>query len=868
MRAVTSTRNWLPILALAGLPAAASGGVYEETVAPFLKQHCSACHNSQAQTAGVSLDYADEAAALEHPYVWEDVKRMIARGSMPPAGLPRPDAAGVEAVIAWVDASLERAKANWEPEPGRVTARRLNRTEYNNTIRDIFGVDLRPADEFPVDDSGYGFDNIGDVLTVSPALMEKYLVAAGKVARAVVVTDRTPPAPAVRRFTAPRGEGEVKTIGGEGEIAYSPEGRLAVTYRFPATGEYELDLNYVDRRRVPPPPDPWMHEIPKAIEIFSKSDAPVVTERVVRDQLGLDRRQAREMVSRNDGRRAGDEWEAPREKFVSRLNDRWGFLKHQINEPPPPPPPALPVELRLDGKLLKSYLADRDDSTPGAEPFTMRLEAGEHRFEAEILSPQGERWNPNARDWAQYRAATTVLASRMVFVDSLEVKGPYNAEPPPLPESHLRIVECNPAGPAEQDRCAKIILSKLARRAYRRPATPEEVEKLAEFVRLARDAGAPFEEGLQTAIQAMLVSPRFLFRIEEDPAEGEDVRDLGDYELASRLSYFLWSSTPDDALLSAAGRGELTTRAGLRAQVSRMLGDPKASALIENFAGQWLQLRNLDRATPDPELFPAFNKVLARDMRRETELFFESLLRENRSVLDFLDAKYTFLNERLARHYGIDGVEGPEFRRVAVDGNKRGGILSQASVLTVAAYPTRTSPVLRGLWVMETILNSPAPPPPPNVPELDETQVGLTGSLRQQLEQHRTNPSCAVCHNRIDPLGFGLENYDPVGRWRDRDGNFAVDASGELPSGERFESPGELKALLRNSEGDQFVSGLIEKMLTFALGRGVERKDSAVVEAIRAEMADNDYRFSSLIEGIVDSVAFRQRGGEETTSDD
>lgn len=814
------------------------------------------------------MDFTDEAAALEHPYIWDDVKRMIARGSMPPKGFPQPDAESVKAVIAWIDDVVAKAAANVKPEPGRVTARRLNRTEYNNTIRDIFGVDLRPADDFPVDDSGYGFDNIGDVLTVSPTLMEKYLSAAGKVARAAVVTDRTPPKPAVVRFTAPRADGEIRTIGGVGEIPYSPAGRLKITYRFPATGDYEIDLGYVDRRNVPAPPDEWMHKIPDAIALAESSDKPEYSDIEISEALDLSPRQAREMLARSKGEKRGERLVAKRKLFLDALKARWKFLEDKIDDPTPPPPPALPVVLRIDGKEIQRYLADKDPETPGADPFQMRLSAGEHTFEAEILSEAGERWDPNSIPWTEYRAATTAPAKRMVFVDSIEVKGPYDAEPPPLPESHERIVECSPEAWAKQERCAKAILSKLARRAYRRPATAEEVDKLVRFVRLAVDAGAPFEEGLQTAIQAMLVSPHFLFRIEEDPADGETVRDLNDYELASRLSYFLWSSTPDEELLTAAGRGELATDAGLKARVRRMLADPKSDRLIENFAGQWLQLRNLDRVTPDPELFPTFSKWLARDMRRETELFFRSLMREDRSVLDFLDAKYTYVNERLAKHYGIEGVEGAEFRRVEVDGNRRGGVLSQASVLTVAAYPTRTSPVLRGLWILETILNAPAPPPPPDVPELDEAKVGLEASLREQLEQHRSNPSCAVCHDRIDPLGFGLENYDPVGRWRDKDGKFPVDATGRLPTGERFETPGELKALLRDTEGDQFVRGLVEKMLTFALGRGVERRDSPTIAAIQEKMAHNNYRFSVLIEGIVESAPFRQRSGEGATSDD
>ncbi len=841
---------------------------FEETVGPFLATNCAACHNDQAKTAGVSFNFVDESAAVKDPYLWEDVKRMLAGGSMPPKGLPRPAPEAVEAVVEWIDKTLATAAVNSKPDPGRVTARRLNRTEYNNTIRDIFGMDLRPAADFPVDDSGYGFDNIGDVLTVSPTLMEKYLVAAGKVARAVVATDRKPPKASVQRFTAPRAEGEIKTIGGTGEVPYSVEGRIELEYAFPAAGDYELLIRYVDRRNLPAPRPEWMRRVREIIETLSAYDGETVDDELVRELTGLDRTNSRTMLARMGAKKPKDDWIIPRTDLLAGLVTTRDVVEADPERPPPPPPPPLPVEFRLDGDLLETYQADKDPSTPGPKPIRMRLEAGLHTLGGEILSQKGERWNPNAQKWEEYRGATTKSAERMLFVDYVEVKGPYNAELPPLPESHGRIVECSPAKPSEQDLCAQRILSKLARRAYRRPATAEEVQQLVGFVRLARDEGASFEEGLQTAIQAMLVSPRFLFRIEEDPSGDQEIRDLGDYELATRLSYFLWSSTPDDELLAAAGRGELSDPGGMSRQVRRLLDDPKSTALIENFAGQWLQLRNLDRVTPDPELFPEFNRSLARDMRRETELFFESLLREDRNVLDFLDAKYTFVNQRLAKHYGIEGVEGREFRRVDVDGNQRGGILSHAGVLTVASYPTRTSPVLRGLWVLETILNAPAPPAPPDVPELNVEEVGITGSLREQLEQHRADPSCSVCHDRIDPLGFGLENYDPIGRWRETDGRFPVDSSGELPGGERFESPGELKSILRNTEGDEFVRGLIEKMLTFALGRGVERSDSPTVEAIRARMAENDYRFSSLIEGIVDSAPFRQRRGEGISSDD
>ena len=863
-------RPSISFLALSALLLAAGSApavTFDEHVSPFLQQSCTACHNQQAKTADLALDFPDEAAAVEHPYLWKDVRRMLERDAMPPKGFPRPDSEAREAVMAWIADTLETAAANAKPEPGSVTVRRLNRTEYNNTIRDLFGQDLRPADDFPVDDSGYGFDNIGDVLTVSPVLLEKYLSAAGRVARSVIVAERKIPPAAVRRLTAPRAEGATQSIGGEGDIAYSPEGRLDASFELPANGDYELDLNSVDRRRRQAPRAEWMRrvaEIKAEVETWSEE---TVTDVMIKERTGLDRSNSRAMLARMGAKKPKDDWVMSRRDLVGGLQTAVDYFEANPEKPAPIPPP-LPVVWRLDGKVIAEYLSDDDSDTPTPDPFTLRLEAGSHRITAEILSVDGQPWNPNAQRWEEYRNGNNKNSARMVFIDSVEIKGPYRAELPPLPDSHQRIVECSPQSADEQDRCAKSILSKLARRAYRRPVSAGEVEKLAGFVGLAREQGASFEEGLQTAVQAMLVSPNFLFRVEQNPGPGENVHQLTDYELASRLSYFLWASTPDEDLLQAAGRGELTTDSGRRSQLRRMLGDEKSKALIQNFAGQWLQLRNLARVTPDPELFPEFNKTLARDMQTETELFFESLMREDRSILDFLDAKYTFVNERLAKHYGLEGVKGPEFRKVEVDGNRRGGILSHASVLTVAAYPTRTSPVLRGLWVLENILNVPPPPPPPNVPELDEEQVGITGSLRQQLEQHRANPACAVCHDRIDPLGFGLENYDPIGRWREMDGKFAVDSSGELPGGVQFETPGELKQILRNTQGDDFVQAVVEKMTTYALGRGIEMSDTPVIDRIKSGMAANEYRFTSLIEGIVESVAFRQRSGEGVQSDD
>ena len=855
------------LCALLAVPGGWAQDVFQSQVKPFLDQSCLSCHNDGSKTAGVSFDeYTTEAEALAHPYVWEDVRRMIIRGTMPPQGLPQPERATVDAVVAWIDERLEEAAANVKPDPGRVTARRLNRTEYNNTIRDLLDVDFRPADDFPVDDSGYGFDNIGDVLTVSPVLMEKYLIASGRIARSVIVTDRTPPQATVTRITAPRARGDIVSIGSEIEVRYSPEGRLVTPFRFPATGEYEFALDFNDRRTVPPPRPEWMNRVDEIIAEAAKWDEDTINDRNVSGRLKIDRRSARIMLSRFGGKQVADDWVLSHDELMANLEETREFVASNP-EREIPPPAQLPVVLSLDGKPILEMRAGNRDYADGAETVRVRVEAGERMLRAEFLDEQRRPWDPNALEWADYRREQDI-GRRLLAIDNVEIRGPFDAEPAPLPESHLRLVECSPAGAAEQERCAKTILSKLARRAFRRPASPAEVDRLVGFVKLATDNGAPFEEGLQVALQALLVSPRFLFRIERDPEPGEDVRRIDDYELATRLSYFLWSSMPDDELLDAAGRGELRTHDGILAQVRRMLADGKARALAVNFAGQWLQLRNLARVNPDPDLFPEFDEELRRAMRTESELFFEAMLAGDRNILDFLTADFTFVNQRLAEHYGMEGVEGDEFRKVEVDGDRRGGLLSHAGVLTVSSYPTRTSPVLRGLWVLENILDSPPPPPPPGVQTFDEATVGKEASLREQLEQHRTNPSCAVCHERMDTLGLGLENYDPIGRWRTKAGEFPIDSTGELPGGHQFNSPIELKTILRDTEGDRFARALTEKLMTYALGRGLERFDTPAVRAIQRRLAAEEYRFSALIAGIVTSDPFLKRRGDTMENSD
>jgi hypothetical protein len=647
-----------------------------------------------------------------------------------------------------------------------VTARRLNRAEYNNTIRDLLGVDLRPADDFPGDDSGYGFDNIGDVLTISPVLMEKYLAAAEKLARAAIVAEPPVFKPSLARYLAPRSADEPRDPNDPYVLPYDWRGGLTARHDFPARGSYELRFRVADARKGDFPPEP----VTIYVDDVALDTAEIEANQYERGELGV------------------------RAKI-------------------PAGPHAVRVSFRDD------YYEPRDP-------------------------------DPENR-------------GRKLLVDYLDVKGPYDPVPPPLPASHKRIFVCDPASGAKPGECARTILARLAFQAYRRPVTEEEVSKLVRFVDLARQQGEPFERGIQVALQAILVSPHFLFRIERDPADAgrEGVHRVNDHELASRLSYFLWSSMPDAELFRLAEAGILRQPEVLEAQARRMLGDLKSQALIDNFAGQWLELRNLPSATRDPERFPAFDQELLQAMRRETELFFADIMGADRSILDFLDGRYTYVNERLARHYGISGVEGEQFRRVALDGRQRSGVLTQASVLTVSSYPTRTSPVLRGLWLLENILGAPPPPPPAVVPALNEEAVGTAATLRERLEQHRADPSCAVCHERMDALGFALENYDAIGGWRTHDGALLIDASGVLPEGKSFNNAAELKAILRG-QASEFTKNLAEKMLIYALGRGLEQYDRPVITQITRRMAEGDYRFSRLVIEIVKSAPFQMRRGE------
>jgi hypothetical protein len=734
---------------------------FEKTVQPVLINTCSACHNSKLASGGMNiLPYAAPGSIAQHRDEWDVILRKIRSGEMPPKGIPRPPAESIAALVSFVQAEFEKVDRSITPDPGHVTAHRLNRNEYTNTIRDLLGVDFRADRDFPTEDSGYGFDNIGEVLTISPVLMERYLNAADTIAARAIGANPLPKKP-IEVFYAAKDK----------NIRRPDFSNIEATHRV------DFDAEYIVRFGLP-------------------------------------------------GERAAD---------------------------------AKPVMLGfwMDGVLLKKIPVETKPSklvyfNPySEEEIRLYLPEGDHVFRAGFIDD----------DFVKSLTAKDAYSDKKnKYLNSIKFIGPFptNVEK----ASRKKILICDPnSGPA----CIERIVSTLARRAYRRSVTKSEVAALVRFVDLARKDNQSAEQGLQLAIQAMLVSPNFLFRIEHDPvsAAASKSHPLSEFELASRLSYFLWSSMPDDELLGLAEAHKLRAPGVLDAQVKRMLADERSSALAANFAGQWLETRNLDSVKPDPQKFPEWDPALRDAMKTETRMFFEGVLRENRPVSDFLDARYTYLNARLAKHYGIPNVTGPEFRRVELTTDQRGGVLSQAGVLTVSSYPTRTSPVIRGKYVLGNILGTPPPPPPADVPPIDESAVGNTGSMRQQLEVHRANSTCASCHGRMDPLGFGLENYDALGKWRTHDGKFPVDASGTLPDGKTFSSPAEMRAILI-SQLPEFSRCLTEKMLTYSLGRGLERSDRLAVDDLNKKLAGDEYHFQTLIYEIVKSLPFQSRRPEKT----
>lgn len=752
-----------------------------ETQTALLRQYCSGCHNNKLNTANVSLEGANLAKVETSAGLWEKVLRKLQTNQMPPAGLPAPSLEARRALVGYLEGELDRAAAR-HPDPGSPTIHRLNRAEYSNAIRDLLALDIQPGNGLPPDDTGYGFDNIGDVLTMSPVLVERYLSVARQVARLAVGNPDVKPV--IDVFD---GLGEVRT-GAKGQRAgrndrisedlpFDSVGGLSFRYTFPVDAEYVFTI------KTARPNSGFGETAPPVGQVF---ELRVPVKAGVR-HVGLTFLRSDALAETLPGAARGG-----------------GFGRGG------PAPPTAHLDLRLDGARLKVY-----------------------------DMPEGQRGRE---------------------INELDIAGPYNITGPGDSASRRRIFVCRPTTAAEEKPCARKILSTLGRRAFRRPFTTADLAPLLAFYEDGRKEG-DFDDGIEAALRAMLVSPEFLFRVERDPeaAAPGSVYHVSDLELASRLSFFLWSSIPDEDLLAAAEHGKLKETTTLLQQVARMLADPKSKAFVENFTGQWLLLRNIDQIKPDVEQYPTFDESLRRSFRRETELLFDWVLRQNRPLTELIDANYTFLNARLAEFYGIKGVYGSRFRRVELTDANRGGLLGQGSILTATSYPTRTSVVLRGKWVLENLLGSPPPPPPPDVPALELHAKGRQLSVRQAMEAHRANPVCASCHARMDPIGFALENYDGIGTWRTAENGAPIDASGKLPDGAQFVGPAGLKKLLLTQHRDEFVATFAEKLLTYALGRGVEATDRPALRQIIREAEKEQMTVAALVRAIVQSSTFQMR---------
>jgi cytochrome c5 len=768
----------------------------------LLNQYCVSCHNQRLKTAGVMLDTADLTNISAGAEMWEKVIRKLQSNAMPPPGRPRPDATAAQALVARLESALDQAAAG-NPDPGRPALHRLNRAEYANAVHDLLALNIDARSMLFADDADqHGFDNNADTLSVSPALMERYMSAARKVAR--LALGRSVSKPVSDTYSVPRML--VQDGRTDDDLPFGSRGGLAVRHRFPVDGEYQLKI-----------------------------------------------------------------------KLQTNLYDYIRGLgrPHQL-------------EVRLDSARLKLFTIGGDQpGKPAPAGFAGAIfgdtqwedysHNADKSLEMRFAARAGERVVGVSFVGRAPTVAEGVLLPRQVgyplsvnetpdgdpAVDFVQITGPLTVAGPGDTPSRRRVLVCEPSKSSEEA-CATKILAALARRAYRRPLTPQDVGTLLTFYKEG-SSEAGFEAGIEAGLERMLVDPEFLFRLERDRHEksGEPYQ-ITDLELGSRLSFFLWSSIPDDDLLELAEQGRLRAPGVLEAQVRRMLADPRARrSLVDNFASQWLVVRNVDSITPNTDLFHEFDENLRSAMKKETQLFIEDQVRADRAIPDLLSANYTFLNERLARHYGIPNVYGDSFRRVGLDGTPRGGLLGQASLLTVTSYPDRTSPVLRGKWLLENILGTPPPPPPPDVPALkDKGADGRPTAVRDRLEEHRKNPACASCHLQMDPLGFALENFDAIGTWRTTaEGGAPVDASAALVDGTKFAGPSGLRQLLLSRPG-QFAATVTEKLLSYALGRTVEYYDKPTVRRIVRKTAADDYRWSSVILEIVKSQPFQMRRSE------
>ena len=765
---------------------------------PLLATYCTTCHNQRLRTGGLSLDAVDVDHAAADPAVWEKVIHKLRSGQMPPAGRPRPDRPAIDAFVSQVEQALDEAAAR-APDPGRPVTHRLTRTEYANAVRDLLAVEVDARGLLPTDDTDqHGFDNNAEVLSLSPSLLERYLSAARTISRMAVGRPTT--VAAIETYTVPGRLVQEDRL--NERLPFGSRGGAVIDHHFPADGDYKITLR--------------------------------LQKTLYNAVRGL----------------------ADRHELEVRL-DRQRVHTFTVGGADVKPPPASFAGTLTWNPEWEQYANHADDGLEVRIP----VKAGTHAVGVTFVRRAWEPEDVPQPPRTGWGFGTDEMYDADPGVESVIIEGPFNAAGVTDTPSRQRIFGCRPRSAADES-CARTILRTLARRAYRRAVTDEDVDTLIDFYRLGRREG--FDAGIETALQRILVSPDFIFRIEQDQAGSASgaVHRVSDVELASRLSFFLWSSIPDDELLEAAIQGRLRRPEVLERQVRRMLQDSRSSTLVENFASQWLQLRDLRNVVPDPDLFPEFDENLRESFRRETELFIESQLRGDRAIAELLTADYSFLNERLARHYGVPGVTGSRFRRVTLPA-ERNGVLGHGSILTITSYPNRTSPVLRGKWLLENILGTPPPPPPPDVPALsDKGANGQRQSVRERLEAHRANPACATCHAQMDPLGFALEKFDAVGAWRTLDeARTPIDASGSLPEGVRFDGLDGLRGVLAGRQ-EQFVGTVAERLMAYALNRGIEYYDRPTLRRILREAAAGGSRWSSVIMGIVSSTPFQMRRTE------
>ena len=793
-------------------------GPYENTKA-VLDKYCITCHSQRLRTAGLVLEGIDAANPATQPELWERVIAKLRAKAMPPAGIPRPDAATYDAVATSLETAIDRAWAA-NPNPGRIGAvHRLNRVEYNNAIRDLFALDVDVTPELPGDETADGsFDNFADVLSISTTHLERYLSVGRRVTRLAV--GLPPGSPSIERFEVPL---HVLQEDRESEdLPFGSRGGTAIHHDFPVDGEYAIKVRL--RRQY----QDYVMGMGWPQQLDVRLDGALVKRFTVGGEA-KGRAAAASYAGDGEPGFAGDpEWE--------------------------------------------KYMQEGADA--GLE-VRMRISAGPHLLGVSFVR---EMWEPEGLPQPLQRGR--VLTNDQIYmgyagVGAVSIAGPYAGESAKATPSRRAIFVCEPRRAADERDCAVKILSRIARLAYRRPATPADVQTLLQFFADGRREGGSFDAGIQFALERVLVDPDFLLRVYRDSANRSSATSaaparLSDLELASRLSFFLWNSIPDERLLDAAERGELSKAASLEQQVRRMLADPRATrALVDNFAAQWLNLRRVGEVIVDPDAYPDFDDSLLQAFEEETRLFLTSTLQEDRSVLDLLRANYTFVNERLARHYGIAGIYGSRFRRVTLPNlDRRGGLLGNGSILATTSYPNRTSPVLRGKWLLDNMFGTPPPPPPPGVnTSLEEPTGGaLPPTIRERLAQHRTSAVCSTCHSAIDPLGFALENFDAIGGWRTTDeSGKAVDAKATLVSGADVEGLAGLRALLLERP-QQFPTTLTAKLMAYALGRRVEYYDKPAIRQIVRDAAATDYRWSSLIMGIVKSPAFQMRAPRVATN--